>query len=73
MTAALTSLIGVAVDHGLGFAFLVVGGQILLERLMPLEYIASRLFGPRKSVPTRGAHRRVPESRDQHRNLCFSE
>ena len=63
MTATVTALIELAVDHGLGVAFLVVGGQILLDRLAPVEFIVSRFSGAKKSAHPGGAHRRVREPR----------
>jgi hypothetical protein len=66
MTATVTALIELAVDHGFGVAFLVVGGQVLLDRLNPVEYVVSHLFGPKrsaKSAGAAGAHRREPEPR----------
>lgn len=88
MTSTVTSLIELAVDHGLGFAFLIVAGQVLLDRLMPLEFIASRLVKPKGcTTPARGAHRRERKPRTpavtsafspsprhgQNKHLCFSE
>jgi len=63
MTATLTALIELAVDHGVGVAFLIVGGQVLLERLNPVEYVVSHAFGSRKSAQAVGAHRLEREPR----------
>lgn len=61
MTATVTALIELAVEHGLGVAFLVVGGQVLLDRLNPVEHAFSFLFGAKRSAHAGGAHRRVRE------------
>ena len=58
MTATVTALIELAVEHGLGVAFLVVGGQVLLDRLNPVEFVASHVFGAKRSAHAGGAHRR---------------
>lgn len=58
MTATVTALIELAVEHGLGVAFLVVGGQVLLDRLNPVEHAVSFLFGAKRSTHAGGAHRR---------------
>lgn len=63
MTATVTALIELAVEHGLGVAFLVVGAQVLLDRLNPVEYVVSYVFGARKSARSAGAHRREREPR----------
>ena len=63
MTATVTALIELAVDHGFGVAFLIVGGQVLLERLNPVEYVVSHLFGSRKPAQAAGAHRLEREPR----------
>ena len=63
MTATVTALIELAVDHGLGVAFLIVGGQILLDRLNPIEYIVSHVLGFKRSAPAAGAHRLEREPR----------
>lgn len=63
MTATLTALIELGVEHGFGIAILVIGAQVLLDRLMPVEHIVGHLFGARRSGPAPGAHRRVRESR----------
>ena len=55
MTATVTALIELAVDHGLGVAFLVVGAQVLLDKLNPLEYVVSHVRGSKRS--SAGAHR----------------
>lgn len=61
MTATVTALIELAADHGLGVAFLLVGAQVLLDRLNPVGYVASHLFGPKGSAHGAGAHRRDRE------------
>ena len=63
MTATVTALIELAVDHGIGFAFFIVGGQVLLDRLNPVEYAVSHLFSSKRSVPAAGAHRLGREPR----------
>lgn len=63
MTATVTALIELAVDHGLGVAFLIVGGQLLLDRLNPVEYVVSHLFGFKRSAQAVGAHRLEREPR----------
>jgi hypothetical protein len=85
MTATVTALIELAVEHGLGVAFLVVGGQVVLDRLRPVEHIVAHLFQSRKPADAPGAHRRVPESqrfqasrfapRARHRNepICCTK
>ena len=86
MTATVTALIELAVEHGLGVAFLVVGGQVLLDRLNPVEYVVSHLFGSKKSAHTGGAHRRERATqpsaasqfassltRDRNEPLCCTE
>jgi len=57
MTATVTALIELAVEHGFGVAFLIVGGQVLLDRLNPLEFVVSRLFSSKRSAQAAGAHR----------------
>jgi len=61
MTATLTALIDLAADHGLGVAFLLVGTQVLLDRLNPVGYVASHVFGPKRSAHGAGTHRRDRE------------
>ncbi len=63
MTATITALIQLAVDHGLGVAFLIVGGQVLLERLNPVEHVVSHVFGSKRSAQAAGAHRLDREPR----------
>lgn len=63
MTATLTALIELAVEHGWGVAVLIIGAQIVLDRLLPVERIAAVLFGFRRSTHAPGAHRREHESR----------
>ena len=63
MTATLTALIELAVDHGLGVAFLIVGGQVLLDRLNPVESVVSHVFGSKRSAQSAGAHRLGREAR----------
>lgn len=63
MTATVTALIELAVDHGLGVAFLIVGGQVLLDRLNPVEYVVSHLLGSKRSAKAAGAHRLEREPR----------
>jgi hypothetical protein len=63
MTATVTALIELAVDHGLGVAFLIVGGQVLLDRLNPVGYVVSHLVDFKKSAPAAGAHRLEREPR----------
>ena len=63
MTATVTALIELAVDHGLGVAFLIVGGQVLLDRLNPVEYVVSHLLGSKRSAQAAGAHRLEREPR----------
>ena len=58
MTATVTALIELAFEHGVGVALLVVGGQVLLDRLNPVGFVVSNLFGSKKSVHAGGAHRR---------------
>jgi hypothetical protein len=58
MTSTVTALIELAVDHGFGVAFLVVGGQVLLDRLNPVEHAFAFLFGAKRSTQAGGAHRR---------------
>ena len=58
MTATVTALIELAVEHGLGVAFLVVGGQVLLDRLNPVEHAFSFLFGTKRAAHAGGVHRR---------------
>jgi hypothetical protein len=60
MTATVTSLFELASAHGFGVAILIIGAQVVLDRLLPVEYLVTHLFGPRRSAPGRGAHRRVP-------------
>jgi hypothetical protein len=62
MTATVTALIELAVDHGLGVAFLVVGAQVLLDRLNPLEFVVSHVFSAKRSAQGAGAHRRGRDS-----------
>jgi hypothetical protein len=57
MTATITALIQLAVDHGLGVAFLIVGGQVLLERLNPVEHVVAHVFGSKRPTQAAGAHR----------------
>lgn len=59
MTATVTALIELAVEHGWGIALLIIGAQVVLDRLLPVEHIAGFLFGFKRSTPARGAHRRV--------------
>jgi hypothetical protein len=61
MTATVTALIELAVEHGLGVAFLVVGGQVLLDRLNPVGHVVSHVFGVKRSGHGAGAHRRERE------------
>jgi len=61
MTATLTSLFELAGSHGFGVAILLVGAQVLLDRLMPVEHLFAHLFGARKSTPGHGTHRRERE------------
>ena len=64
MTATVTALIELAVDHGLGVAFLVVGAQVLLDRLNPLGFVVSHVASAARSTTgTTGAHRREPAPR----------
>jgi hypothetical protein len=63
MTATLTSLIDLASAHGLGMAILLVGLQVVIDRLMPVEHIVSHLVGSKKSAPAHGAHRGTPAPR----------
>ena len=63
MTATVTALIELAVDHGMGVAFLVVGAQVLLDRLNPVGYFVSQVFGAKKFAQGAGAHRRERETR----------
>jgi len=49
MTATLTSLIDLASAHGLGMAILLVGLQVVIDRLMPVEHIVSHLLGSKRS------------------------
>ncbi|HUQ00326.1 MAG TPA: hypothetical protein VM093_07675 [Aeromicrobium sp.] len=72
MTAAVTSLIDLAGQHGLGVAFLIVAGQVLLERLMPVEHLFAFLVGPKRTPQRAGAHRRVP-ARGGHRPVGCME
>lgn len=72
MTATVTALIELAVEHGFGVAFLVVGGQVLLDRLNPVEYVVSHVFGPRRSASGAGAHRREREPRPSAANRFAS-
>jgi len=62
MTATVTSLIELASAHGFGVAILIIGAQVVLDRLLPVEYFTALLFGSRTSASARGAgaHRRVP-------------
>ena len=71
MTATVTALIELAVDHGLGVAVLVIGAQVLLDRLNPLEYVVSHMFSSKRSAQGGGAHRRVPEPRTS-RSIDFA-
>ena len=86
MTATVTALIELAVEHGLGVAFLVVGGQVLLDRLNPVEHAVSFLFGAKRSTHVGGAHRRERATqpsaasrfassltRDRNEPLCCTE
>lgn len=58
MTATVTALIELAVEHGWGFALVIIGGQIVLDRLMPVEHVVGFLFGGlRRSTPASGSHR----------------
>jgi hypothetical protein len=61
MTATVTALIELAVEHGWGIALLIIGAQVVLDRLMPVEHVVGFLFGGfRRSTPARegrGAHR----------------
>lgn len=63
MTATLTSLIDLASSHGLGVAILLVGLQVVVDRLMPVEHIVAHLVGSKRSAQEHGAHRRVPAPR----------
>jgi hypothetical protein len=63
MTATLTSLIDLASAHGLGMAILLVGLQVVIDRLMPVEHIVSHLLGSKRSAQAHGAHRAEPAPR----------
>jgi hypothetical protein len=63
MTATVTALIELAVDLGFGIAFLVVGTQVLLDRLNPVEFVVSHVLGARRSAQGVGAHRRGRDPR----------
>lgn len=58
MTATITALIELAVQHGFGVALLIIGGQIALDRLMPVEHLWGFVLGLRHGRSTGGAHRR---------------
>ena len=72
MTATVTALIDLAGQHGFGVALLIVGGQVLLERLMPIEHLLAFLVGTKKATRPRGAHRRV-STRTSHRPVGCME
>ena len=63
MTATLTSLIDLASAHGFGVAILLVGLQVVIDRLMPVEHIVAHLVGSKRSAQGHGAHRREPAPR----------
>lgn len=63
MTATVTALIELAVEHGWGIALLIIGAQVVLDRLLPTEQVVGFLFGFRRSTPAGGAHRAVRDSR----------
>lgn len=63
MTATVTALIDLAVEHGWGIALLIIGAQVVLDRLLPTEQVVGFLFAFKRSNPTRGAHRRVRDTR----------
>lgn len=58
MTATVTALIDLAVEHGWGIALLIIGAQVVLDRLLPTEQVVGFLFAFKRSTPARGAHRR---------------
>lgn len=74
MTATVTALIDLASQHGFGYAVLIIGAQVLIDRLLPVEHLVALVANARRPAPGRGAHRRVPAPRLSHeRQLCFKE
>jgi hypothetical protein len=76
MTATVTTLIDLASQHGFGVAFLVVGAQLILDRLVPVERVVGLLAGVRKPAHPHGAHRRARTDHSalgRNEKMCFSE
>jgi len=74
MTATVTALIDLASQHGFGYAILIVGLQVVLDRLMPVEFLVSHLVRPKRPAQGGGAHRRAPATRPApNKRLCFEE
>lgn len=74
MTATVTALIDLASQHGFGYAVLILGAQVLLDRLLPVEHLVALVTNARQSGQGRGAHRRTPTPRLSHeKQLCFKE
>jgi len=68
MTATVTALIELANEHGFGVALLIIGAQVILDRLMPVEHLVAHLFGAKRSTQAGGAHRGVPATRTSWAN-----
>ena len=74
MTATMTALIDLASQHGFGYAVLIVGAQVVLDRLLPVERFVALVVNAKRPGQGGGAHRRAPAPRlSSQSQLCFKE